>query len=112
MKPNYEFTLKNVGTVIWNGPVGLFRFDRFHFGTQTIAQAVTTCKDFTLAGGGDTIAAIEEYNVAEKIDYISTAGARFWSMWRGRSCRRWPLWAQISDRQIERCKLLISSVSL
>ena len=69
--------IRNAGTVIWNGPVGVFEFESFHSGTQAIAHAVAGCKGFTLAGGGDTIAAIEKYHVADKIDYISTAGGAF-----------------------------------
>ena len=69
--------IKEAGTVIWNGPVGVFEFERFHSGTQAVAQAVAACKGFTLAGGGDTIAAIEKYHIADKIDYISTAGGAF-----------------------------------
>jgi len=66
--------IKGAGTVIWNGPVGVFEFEAFHSGTQAIAHAVASCPGFTLAGGGDTIAAIEKYHVADKVDYISTAG--------------------------------------
>jgi len=69
--------IRNAGTVIWNGPVGVFEFESFHSGTQAVAHAVAGCKGFTLAGGGDTIAAIEKYHVADKIDYISTAGGAF-----------------------------------
>ena len=65
------------GTVLWNGPVGVFEFESFHSGTQAVAHAVAGCKGFTLAGGGDTIAAIEKFHVAGKIDYISTAGGAF-----------------------------------
>ena len=69
--------IKEAGTVLWNGPVGVFEFESFHSGTQAIAHAVAACKGFTLAGGGDTIAAIEKYHVGDKIDYISTAGGAF-----------------------------------
>ncbi|MBY6204275.1 phosphoglycerate kinase [Halomonas denitrificans] len=69
--------IKGAGTVIWNGPVGVFEFEAFHSGTQAIAHAVASCPGFTLAGGGDTIAAIEKYHVADKVDYISTAGGAF-----------------------------------
>lgn len=69
--------VREAGTVIWNGPLGVFEFDAFHSGTQTIAQAVAECPGFTLAGGGDTIAAIEKFHVADRIDYISTAGGAF-----------------------------------
>jgi phosphoglycerate kinase len=69
--------VRQAGTVIWNGPVGVFEFEAFHSGTQAIAHAVAACDGFTLAGGGDTIAAIEKYKVADRIDYISTAGGAF-----------------------------------
>jgi phosphoglycerate kinase len=69
--------IRNAGTVIWNGPVGVFEFEAFHSGTQAIARAVAACQGFTLAGGGDTIAAIEKFHVADKVDYISTAGGAF-----------------------------------
>jgi len=69
--------IKNAGTVIWNGPVGVFEFESFHSGSQAIAHAVAACQGFTLAGGGDTIAAIEKFHVADRIDYISTAGGAF-----------------------------------
>lgn len=77
--------VRKAGTVVWNGPVGVFEFEAFQSGTQAIAQAVAACKGFTLAGGGDTIAAIEKFHVADRIDYISTAGGAFWSMWRGKA---------------------------
>jgi phosphoglycerate kinase len=69
--------VRQAGTVLWNGPVGVFEFEAFHSGTQAIAHAVAACDGFTLAGGGDTIAAIEKYKVADRIDYISTAGGAF-----------------------------------
>jgi len=69
--------IRNAGTVIWNGPVGVFEFEAFHSGTRAIAHAVAACPGFTLAGGGDTIAAIEKFHVADRIDYISTAGGAF-----------------------------------
>lgn len=65
------------GTVLWNGPVGVFEFDAFGAGTRAIAKAVARCEGFTLAGGGDTIAAIEKFGVADQVDYISTAGGAF-----------------------------------
>ena len=69
--------ISGAGTVIWNGPVGVFEFENFHSGTRTIANAVASCNGFTLAGGGDTIAAIEKFGVRNGIDYISTAGGAF-----------------------------------
>ncbi|MEQ1765899.1 MAG: phosphoglycerate kinase, partial [Methylotenera sp.] len=69
--------IKNAGTVVWNGPVGVFEFDQFGEGTKTIAYAIANTKAFTLAGGGDTIAAIQKYGIEDKVDYISTAGGAF-----------------------------------
>ena len=65
------------GTVVWNGPVGVFEFDQFGAGTRTVAMAIAETKAFTLAGGGDTIAAIQKYDIYDKISYISTAGGAF-----------------------------------
>ena len=69
--------IMKAGTVVWNGPVGVFEFDQFAEGTKTIAHAIATTKAFTLAGGGDTIAAIQKYNIYDKVSYISTAGGAF-----------------------------------
>ena len=69
--------IMKAGTVVWNGPVGVFEFDQFGAGTKTIAMAIANTKAFTLAGGGDTIAAIQKYNIYDKISYISTAGGAF-----------------------------------
>ena len=69
--------IASAGTVLWNGPVGVFEFDAFSSGTHVIAQAVADCQGFTLAGGGDTIAAIEKFGVADQVNYISTAGGAF-----------------------------------
>ncbi|MFN3786196.1 MAG: phosphoglycerate kinase, partial [Thiothrix sp.] len=69
--------IKNAGTVVWNGPVGVFEFDQFGEGTKAISMAMAQTKAFTLAGGGDTIAAIQKYDIYDKISYISTAGGAF-----------------------------------
>ncbi|MDP3087710.1 MAG: phosphoglycerate kinase [Methylotenera sp.] len=76
--------IKNAGTVLWNGPVGVFEFDQFGEGTKTIALAIANTKAFTLAGGGDTIAAIQKYGIEDKIDYISTAGGAFLEFLEGK----------------------------
>lgn len=76
--------IMNAGTVVWNGPVGVFEFDQFSAGTQTIAHAVARTKAFTLAGGGDTIAAIQKYGIYEKLSYISTAGGAFLEFLEGK----------------------------
>ena len=65
------------GTILWNGPVGVFEFDQFGEGTRTLANAIARSKAFSLAGGGDTLAAIEKYGVEDSISYISTGGGAF-----------------------------------
>jgi phosphoglycerate kinase len=69
--------IMKAGTVVWNGPVGVFEFDQFGAGTKAIAMAIANTKAFTLAGGGDTIAAIQKYDIYDKVSYISTAGGAF-----------------------------------
>lgn len=77
--------IKNAGTVVWNGPVGVFEFDQFGEGTKTIANAIANTKAFTLAGGGDTIAAIQKYDIYDKVSYISTAGGAFLEFLEGKT---------------------------
>jgi phosphoglycerate kinase len=69
--------LHDAGTVVWNGPVGVFEFDQFGEGTRTLAQAIARSPAFSIAGGGDTLAAIEKYRVEDDISYISTGGGAF-----------------------------------
>ena len=69
--------LQQAGTIVWNGPVGVFEFDQFGEGTRAIANAIARSKAFSLAGGGDTLAAIEKYGVQDRITYISTGGGAF-----------------------------------
>jgi phosphoglycerate kinase len=69
--------IAQAGTVLWNGPVGVFEFDQFGEGTRTLAHAIARSKAFSLAGGGDTLAAIEKYGVEDGISYISTGGGAF-----------------------------------
>lgn len=73
------------GTVVWNGPVGVFEFDQFGEGTKKIAEAIAATKAFTLAGGGDTIAAIQKYGIYDKVSYISTAGGAFLEYLEGKT---------------------------
>jgi len=77
--------LRSAGTAIWNGPVGVFEFDQFGEGTRAIAQAIASSKAFSLAGGGDTLAAIEKYGVEEGISYISTGGGAFLEFVEGKT---------------------------
>ena len=76
--------IMNAATVVWNGPVGVFEFDQFGEGTKRIAQAIAETKAFTLAGGGDTIAAIQKYDIYDKVSYISTAGGAFLEFLEGK----------------------------
>ena len=80
----FAASLKGAASIVWNGPVGVFEFDQFGEGTRTIAQAVARSPAFSMAGGGDTIAAIEKYGVAEDISYISTAGGAFLEFLEGK----------------------------
>ena len=77
--------LQSAGTIVWNGPVGVFEFDQFGEGTRTIAHAIAHSKAFSLAGGGDTLAAIEKYGVEEGISYISTGGGAFLEFVEGKT---------------------------
>jgi len=76
--------IMKAGTVVWNGPVGVFEFDQFGEGTKKIAMAIAETKAFTLAGGGDTIAAIQKYDIYDKVSYISTAGGAFLEFLEGK----------------------------
>ncbi|WP_447046263.1 phosphoglycerate kinase [Vreelandella sp. H-I2] len=69
--------LKDAGTILWNGPVGVFEIDQFGKGTQVIAQAIADSAAFSIAGGGDTLAAIDKYAIADHVSYISTGGGAF-----------------------------------
>ncbi len=76
--------IMQAGTVVWNGPVGVFEFDQFGAGTKTVAMAIANTNAFTLAGGGDTIAAIQKYDIYNKVSYISTAGGAFLEFLEGK----------------------------
>jgi phosphoglycerate kinase len=77
--------LQAAGTIIWNGPVGVFEFDAFANGTETIARAIAASKAFSLAGGGDTLAAIAKYGIESKVGYISTGGGAFLEVLEGKT---------------------------
>ncbi|HSS63180.1 MAG TPA: phosphoglycerate kinase [Gammaproteobacteria bacterium] len=81
----YASLVSRAGTVVWNGPVGVFEHDQFAQGTRTLCQAIAESKAFSLAGGGDTLAAIEKYGVGDRISYISTGGGAFLEFLQGRS---------------------------
>jgi phosphoglycerate kinase len=77
-------SLKQAGTIVWNGPVGVFEFDQFGNGTRTIAQAIAESTAFSIAGGGDTLAAVAKYEIGERISYISTGGGAFLEFLEGK----------------------------
>ncbi len=77
--------LDAAGTIVWNGPVGVFEFDQFGGGTKAVAEAIAGSKAFSIAGGGDTLAAIAKYNVGERISYISTGGGAFLEFLEGKT---------------------------
>ena len=77
-------TLRQAGTIVWNGPVGVFEFDQFGNGTKTLARAIADSPAFSIAGGGDTLAAVAKYGVGDRISYISTGGGAFLEFLEGR----------------------------
>nr|WP_314863869.1 phosphoglycerate kinase [uncultured Undibacterium sp.] len=77
--------IRQAGTIVWNGPVGVFEFDQFGNGTKVLAEAIADSKGFSIAGGGDTLAAIAKYNITEKIGYISTGGGAFLEFLEGKT---------------------------
>jgi phosphoglycerate kinase len=77
--------LKSAGTIVWNGPVGVFEFDAFAKGTETLARAIAASKAFSIAGGGDTLAAIARYGIEKDIGYISTGGGAFLEVLEGKT---------------------------
>lgn len=77
--------LKNAGTIVWNGPVGVFEFDAFANGTKKIAKAIAESEGFSIAGGGDTLAAIAKFGIADKVGYISTGGGAFLEFLEGKT---------------------------
>ena len=76
--------IKNAGTVVWNGPVGVFEFDQFGEGTKAIALAIAESSAFSIAGGGDTLAAVDKYDISDKVSYISTGGGAFLEFLEGK----------------------------
>lgn len=88
--------IKKAKTILWNGPVGAFEIEQFSKGTEAIAKAVADSKAFKVAGGGDTLAAIEKYKIDSKIDYISTGGGAFLTVLEG---KKLPVIAALEDRQ-------------
>ncbi len=81
----YADMIADAGTVVWNGPVGVFEFDAFGGGTETLARAIAASKAFSIAGGGDTLAAVDKYGITGDIDYISTGGGAFLELLEGKT---------------------------
>ena len=87
--------IAKAGTIVWNGPVGVFEFDQFGEGTKTVSMAIANGAGFSLAGGGDTIAAIQKYDIFDKVSYISTAGGAFLEYLEGKTL---PAVAMLEER--------------
>jgi len=81
----YAELIAGAGTVVWNGPVGVFEFDAFGKGTETLARAIADSKAFSIAGGGDTLAAVDKYGIADGVSYISTGGGAFLEFLEGKT---------------------------
>ena len=81
----FAAVLQQAGTILWNGPVGVFEFEAFEGGTRTLAQAIAASPAFSLAGGGDTLSAIDKYGVGQDISYISTGGGAFLEFVEGKT---------------------------
>jgi len=77
--------LRAAGTILWNGPVGVFEFDQFAGGTRVLAEAIAESEAFSLAGGGDTLAAIDKFGIADQVSYISTGGGAFLEFVEGKT---------------------------
>jgi phosphoglycerate kinase len=80
----FEEILKNAGTIVWNGPVGVFEFDQFGAGTKALSLAIAESAGFSIAGGGDTLAAVDKYGIKDKVSYISTGGGAFLEFLEGK----------------------------
>ena len=81
----YAQLIRDAGTVLWNGPVGVFEFDAFGAGTRALAEAIASSHAFSIAGGGDTLAAVDKYGIADKVSYISTGGGAFLEFLEGKT---------------------------
>src|SRR5690606_27858206 len=95
----YAALLAKAGTIVWNGPVGMFELDAFGKGTRRIAEAVAASKAFSIAGGGDTLAALEKYRLSGRISYVSTGGGAFLEFLEGKTL---PAVAALEKRAMKR----------
>lgn len=82
---HYADVVKGAGTIVWNGPLGVFEFDQFASGTKTLSQAIADSDGFSIAGGGDTLAAVDKYSITDKVSYISTGGGAFLEFLEGKA---------------------------
>jgi phosphoglycerate kinase len=87
--------LKSAGTIVWNGPVGVFEFDQFGAGTEAMAKAIAESNAFSIAGGGDTLAALDKYHIKDKVSYVSTGGGAFLEFLEG---KKLPAVAMLEER--------------
>jgi phosphoglycerate kinase len=92
---SYAALLRKAGTIVWNGPVGVFEFDQFAAGTKALGEAIAESDAFSIAGGGDTLAAIDKYGLASRISYISTGGGAFLEFLEGKTL---PAVAMLEER--------------
>lgn len=91
----YAHLLKKAGTIVWNGPVGVFEFDQFGEGTRTVGMAIADSPAFSIAGGGDTLAAVDKYGISDRVSYISTGGGAFLEFLEG---KKLPAVAMLEER--------------
>jgi phosphoglycerate kinase len=80
-----KMIIAKAGTIVWNGPVGVFEFEAFAAGTKALAEAIAASSAFSIAGGGDTVAAIHKFGIADRVSYISTAGGAFLEFLEGKT---------------------------
>jgi phosphoglycerate kinase len=92
---HYGDLLRSAGTIVWNGPVGVFEFDAFAGGTRALAEAVADSPAFSIAGGGDTLAALDQFGITDRVSYISTGGGAFLEFLEGKTL---PAVAMLEDR--------------
>jgi phosphoglycerate kinase len=91
----YAGMMATAGTIVWNGPVGVFEFDQFGEGTRKLGNAIAASGAFSIAGGGDTLAAVDKYDIADKVSYISTGGGAFLEFLEG---KKLPAVAMLEER--------------
>mgnify|MGYP005709564177 FL=1 len=92
--------IKTMGTIIWNGPVGVFEFSQFGRGTEVLATAIVESNAFSIAGGGDTLAAVDKYDIADQVSYISTGGGAFLEYVEGKQLPAVAILEQRAEKQI------------